>query len=82
MNISTSQTTEFALYGIWEGTSSLLGITGNILLLYTMFTYPRAIRLDLVSVTIMKNLAVVDLISALFIPSTLSVSYIGGHGEY
>ena len=82
MNVSTSQVVEFTLYGIWEGACSLLGITGNILLLYTFTTYPRVIQLDLVSVTIMKNLGVVDLISALFVPSTLALSYVLGHGAF
>lgn len=80
MNVTAALTAEFAFYGAWEGLCSLLGISGNLILLYTFLLYPRAIQLDLVSVTIMKNLAVVDLISALFIPSTLSVSYIAGRG--
>ena len=73
---------EFQIYGVWEAVCSLLGILGNVLLLYTFYFYPRVLLLDHVSVTIMRNLAVVDLISALFIPSTLAISYLGGLGTF
>ena len=62
---------------VWNHASFLMGICGNIFLLYATVSH-RALKLDKMSIWIVQNLAVADLLNCVFVLGTVLVSYDSG----
>ena len=59
---------------MWNHTSFLVGVSGNIFLLYAT-VFHKALKLDGMSVWIVQNLALADLLNCVFVLGVVLVSY-------